>query len=141
MKGRPLPKVTGDKAVRDRLRALSGPEKVELVGRALEAGGELIDAEASHLITRHAAHGKSHVPSLPGQPPNEDTGVLRTNIEVVRVAPLRVHVISAAPYAAALERGTSKMKARPYMGPATRAKKDEVVALVQKAVSIATKRK
>lgn len=136
-----MPKITGDKAVSRRLRALSGPEKIELVGKALVAGGELIDAEASHLITKNSANGARHVPSLPGQPPNEDTGVLRTNIEVERVAPLRVHVISGAPYAAHLERGTSRMAARPYMGPATRNKKKEVIALVERAVSIATRRK
>lgn len=136
-----MPKITGSKAASGRLRALSGKEKVELVGKALFVGGEIIDAEASRLITEGAVSGAGHVPSKPGEPPNEDTGLLRTNIEVHQVAPLRVHVISAAPYAAHLERGTSKMAARPYMGPAARNKKKEVVALVKRAVTIATKRK
>jgi HK97 gp10 family phage protein len=54
---------------------------------------------------------------------------------------LRVQVISGAPYAAALERGTSRMAARPYMGPATRNRKKEVVATVQRAIEIATRKR
>jgi HK97 gp10 family phage protein len=76
---------------------------------------------------------------LPGQPPNEDTGVLRTHIETTQVAPLRVEVSSNAPYAVALEVGTSKMAARPYMAPALRNKKKAVSALIQRAVNAAVK--
>lgn len=136
-----MPKITGKDAVTRRLNALSGREKVELVGKALFAGGEMIKAEAAHLITEGAVSGKNHVPSKPGEPPNEDTGLLRSMIEVHQVAPLRVQVSSNAPYAVELEGGTSKMAARPYMGPATRRKRKEVVALVEGAVARATKRK
>lgn len=110
------------------------------VGAALFAGGEIIRAEAAHLITENAVSGKNHVPSLPGHPPNEDTGVLRVNIETTQVAPLRVEVSSNAPYAVPLETGTSKMAARPSMGPALRNKRKEVVALIGRAVSSALKR-
>ena len=116
-----------------------GPETVQQVGAALFAGGELIRAEAAHLITEGAVSGKFHVPSLPGEPPNEDTGVLRTNIETTQPSPLRVEVSSNAPYAVPLETGTSKMAARPYMAPATELKRKEVVDLVKKAVSTAIK--
>lgn len=136
-----MPKVTGRGNVTKRLNALPGPEKVELVGQALEVAGGEIRAEASHLITRNAVGGKFHVPSLPGQPPNEDTGHLRSLIEVERVAPLRVEISSNAEYAAMLEFGTSKMAARPYMGPAARNKRKRVVELVGKSVSIAIRRK
>lgn len=133
-----MPKITGDKQVTMRLQTI-GPKAVALVGQALLAGGEEIRAEAAHLITEGAVSGKNHVPSLPGEPPNEDTGVLRTNIETTQPAPLRVEVSSNAPYAVALEVGTSKMAARPYMAPATERKRKEVVALVGQAVSRATK--
>lgn len=133
-----MPKITGDKQVTMRLQTI-GPKAVALVGQALFAGGEEIRAEASHMITEGAVSGKNHVPSLPGEPPNEDTGVLRTNIETTQPAPLRVEVSSNAPYAVALEVGTSKMAARPYMAPATERKRKEVVALVGHAVSRATK--
>jgi HK97 gp10 family phage protein len=136
-----MPKITGRDRVTRRLNALSGREKVELVGQALFVGGDIIKAEAARLITEGAVSGKFHVPSKPGEPPNEDTGLLRSRIEVHQVAPLRVQVSSNAPYAVELEVGSSKMAARPYMGPAARNKRKEVVTLVQKSVSVATRRK
>ena len=134
-----MPKITGSQNVTRRLSGLQGEKAIAEVGKALFAGGELIRAEAAHLITENAVSGRGHVPSLPGQPPNEDTGTLRNNIETTQVAPLAVEVSSNAPYAVALEAGTSKMAPRPYMGPASRNKKKEVVELVQKAVSRAIK--
>jgi len=101
----------------------------------------MIKAEAARSITEGAISGKFHVPSAPGQPPKEDTGLLRSSIEVTQTAPLRVEVSSNAPYAAALEFGTSKMAERPYMRPATERKRREVVALVGKAVSIAVRKR
>jgi HK97 gp10 family phage protein len=129
-----MPKITGADRVVFKLQSI-GPKTVREVGSALFAGGELIRAEAAHLITEGAVSGKNHVPSLPGEPPNEDTGVLRTNIETTQPAPLRVEVSSNARYAVPLEVGTAKMAARPYMGPASRNKRKEVVALVEQAVS------
>ena len=133
-----MPRITGGDRVTLRLKTI-GPEVVRNVGTALFAGGEIIRAEAAHLITEGAVSGKNHVPSAPGDPPNEDTGVLRTNIETTQTAPLRVEVSSNAPYAVALEFGTSKMAERPYMRPATRAKRKEVVDLVRLAVNKAVK--
>lgn len=135
-----MPKITGDRAVTRRLSALSGEQMVTEVGKALYAGGELIDAEASQLITEGAVSGKNHVPSLAGEPPNEDTGHLRTNIIVTQTAPLRAEVSSNAEYAVALEFGTSKMAERPYMRPASQRVKKDVIALVQGAVRRVTKR-
>lgn len=134
-----MPKVTGRERARARIGGVAGQKVVQRVGQALFAGGEIIRAEASHLITEGAVSGKNHVPSLPGEPPNEDTGVLRTHIETAQLAPLHVEVSSNAPYAVALEAGTSKMGERPYMGPATRNKRKEVVALVGRAVTEAVK--
>lgn len=133
-----MPRITGADRVTIKLTSINDAT-VRRVGQALFAGGEVIRAEAAHLITEGAVSGKNHVPSLPGEPPNEDTGVLRANIETTQIAPLQVEVSSNAPYAAALEFGTSKMAERPYMGPATRAKKREVVDLVRGAVNAALK--
>lgn len=115
---------------------------VRFVGHALQSAGELIQREAQISITTGAASGRAHVPSRPGEPPNQDTGVLANNIETMLVAPLRVEVSSSAPYAAALEYGTSKMAERPYMRPAVEKKRKEVTALVRRAVdhAIATSR-
>lgn len=134
-----MPKITGRERAQARLNGIAGQRLVTRVGQALFAGGELIRTEAAHLITEGAVSGKNHVPSLPGQPPNEDTGTLRIHIETAQVAPLQVEVSSNAPYAVALEAGTSNMAERPYMGPATRRKRKEVVQLVQRAVNEAVK--
>lgn len=132
-------RITGRNGVIVRLNRLSGEQAVQRVGAALFAGGEEIRAEASHMITEGAVSGKGHIASLPGNPPLEDTGVLRTHIETTQPAPLHVEVSSNAPYAAALEFGTSKMQPRPYMQPATDRKRKEVIDGVRDAVSKAIK--
>lgn len=136
-----MPRISGDKAVARRLKGLTGPEMVEVVGQALHAGADLIRAEASHLVTLHSVSGKGHVVSLPGQPPNEDTGALRSGFKAYRTAPLRAEATSESPHAVPLEAGTSKMAARPHMGPAARNKKKEIVALVERAVAAATRKR
>jgi HK97 gp10 family phage protein len=135
-----VPRITGREGVQVRLNGLTDQKAVQRVGSALFAGGELIRGEASHMITEGAVSGRGHIPSLPGDPPNEDTGVLRTHIETTQPAPLKVEVSSNAPYSAALEFGSSKMAERPYMRPATARKRKEVVALVRRAVTAVTKR-
>lgn len=117
------------------MTALQSHAAIADVGRALLWGAMEIQHEAQHLITEGSVSGKKHVPSLPGEPPNNDTGVLKSHIEAVQTAPLRAEVSSNAPYAVPLEAGTSKMAARPYMGPATRNKKPEIIAKVQEAVA------
>ncbi|TXC64978.1 HK97 gp10 family phage protein [Sphingosinicella ginsenosidimutans] len=118
-----------------RLARMMGSGRDRLVGQALFAGGERIQVEAQVSITRGAVSGKNHVPSRPGEPPNADTHRLSDNIETLQPAPLRVEVSSNAPYAVALEYGTSKMAERPYMRPATQKKRGEVVDLVRRAVN------
>lgn len=127
-------KITGDKAFSAKLKSIAGRGKDADLGRALFAAGNLIEDHAKGLIVAGSVSGKGHVPSLPGQPPSADTRVLDGNIETVQVAPLKVEVSSNAPYSAALEYGTSKMAARPFMGPSVEAKKDEAIALVRRAI-------
>lgn len=135
-------KITGAKAHAARLKRLTGEDMIRQVGAALFEAGNMIQVDAQISITEGStsADGK-HVPSLPGQPPNNDTGVLANNIETVQKAPLVVQVSSNAPYAAALEFGTSKMAERPYMRPATAKNRKAVTELVRKAVERVTKRK
>lgn len=112
-------------------------EKIRDVGKALFVAGDMIKAEAQVSITTGAVSGANHVPSRPGEPPNEDTGDLRRSIKVVQTGPLSVRVVAGgdgAPYAPFLEFGTSRMLARPFMGPAARKRKDEAVAIVRRAV-------
>jgi HK97 gp10 family phage protein len=128
-------KITNSGGPSRRLRGLAGEAMIRKVGSALFAGGQLIQVEAQLSITNGAVSGKGHVPSRPGEPPKNDTGILANNIETVLVAPLKVEVSSNAPYAAALEYGTSKMAERPYMRPAVAKKRKEAVALVRGAVN------
>lgn len=59
----------------------------------------------------------SHTASLPNYPPNVDTGNLRASIRVRPINAQKFEIVAATEYAAYLEYGTSKMKARPFMGP------------------------
>lgn len=117
----------GDKHVR-RLRKLSGPDLTRLIDAVLYEGADGIKAEAQRSITAGSVSGKNHVPSAPGEPPNNDTGVLKGNISATLTGVHKAEVRSQAPYAAALEWGTSKMAARPYMRPARDKLKDKIQA-------------
>lgn len=134
-----MPKITGRERVVKRLEGAAGEVAIRKVGAALFEGGEIIRAEAFRSISEGSISGRNHVPSLPGEPPNRDSGHLQSMIETTQPAPLRVEVSSNADYAVALEAGSSRMLARPYMGPASRRKKKEVVAKVRAAISEAIK--
>jgi hypothetical protein len=134
-----MPRITGSKQVGDRLKRLSGREKIEFVGKALYVGGDEIRAFAAHSITAGSVSGAGHVVSRPGEPPNQDTGFLVAGFIVEQPAPLRVLVANDIPYAVDLEFGTSKMAERPFFRPATKAKRKRVTELVTKAVNIATR--
>lgn len=101
-----------------RLKAMSGEAVIKAAGRVLYVGSDMIRAEAFRSISAGSVSGKSHVPSAPGEPPNRDTGVLQAGLENVLSEPLVAEVSSNAPYAAALEFGSTRMEARPYMRPA-----------------------
>lgn len=136
-----MPRITGREGVQVRLKSLTDENAVRRVGSALFAGGELIRGEAHAMISEGAVSGKGHIASLPREPPNRDTGVLQAHLEVTQPAPLKVEFSSNGPAAVELEFGTSKMAERPYMRPATARKRKEVVALVRRAVTAATKSK
>lgn len=115
-------------------------ETIREVSQALFAGGELVAVEAQISITSGAVSGANHQPSSPGEPPNNDTGVLANNIETVQINRLKVEVSSNAPYSQALEFGTSKIAARPFMAPAANAKRRDVERLVDRAVKRGVRR-
>lgn len=104
------------------------------VGKAVGLSAELVATEAAASISEGSASGPDHVPSAPGEPPNADTGRLDGHITTVRRSELAVDVISAAPYAADLEFGTSRMAARPYLRPATAKKRRQAIELIARAV-------
>lgn len=130
----------GAKAHAARMKKLTGPDMIREVGKALFAAGEMIQVEAQISITSGAVSGAKHVPSKPGKPPNQDTGVLANNIETTQINPLVVEVSSNAPYSAAQEFGHSKLPARPFMQPAADAKRKQATQLVRKAVDRVVRR-
>lgn len=121
------------KAVRQ-LRAMNSPSAKKRVEAALFAYGHMIEIEAQISISAGSVSGKNHVPSAPGEPPNFDTGHLAGAIETARVGDLEFEVSSNAEYSAALEFGTSKMAARPFMQPAAREMRGKGEELVAEAV-------
>lgn len=122
----------------DRLKRMAARTPAE-VARALYRAGQLIEIDAENSITTGSVSGKNHVPSNPGEPPNADTRFLDTNIETRIGGPGLVIVESKAGYSSALEFGTSKMAARPFMGPALRKNKAKVIEIVGDAVSATIK--
>lgn len=57
-------------------------------------------------------------PSRPGQPPGVDTGALKNSIHVTQLSKGTWATSDGVDYGAALEYGTVKMAARPFMLPA-----------------------
>lgn len=91
---------------------------VDVAGKVVFVGSDMIRAEAFRLISEGSISGKGHVASLPGEAPNRDTGVLQAHLTNTKTGPVEAEARSDAPYAAALEFGTSRMAERPYMRPA-----------------------
>ena len=97
--------------------------------------GELVRIDAQESIKEGAISGSGHVPSLPGQPPNADTHNLDLSIDTrINEGGKTVTVVARARYAAALEFGTSKMAARPYLRPALQRNKNRLVMGMVQAV-------
>lgn len=115
-----------------RMRSLSGPGAMRLLSKALFVAGDTVRVAAQIKITEGAVSGKNHVASKPGEAPNQDTGVLGNNIEVEQPQDFTVEVVSKAPYARALEFGTSRVAERPYMRPAREETRDEIQKLFER---------
>ena len=101
-----------------RLQRLSSAEVVRVAGAVVYEAADDIRAEAFRSISAGSVSGAGHVPSAPGEAPNRDTGNLQAHLVSAQTGPLTAEVRSEAAYASALEFGTSKMAARPYMRPA-----------------------
>ena len=64
------------------------------------------------------------------------TGYLRSNITAAKAGRNAADVISAAPYAAYVEFGTSKMAPRAHLRPAIEATMDDMVAAIVEGVEL-----
>lgn len=96
--------------------------------KELFKAGELVRKDAQDSIRKGAISGAGHIPSAPGEPPNADTHNLDLSIDV-RINPSKksVTVFARAKYAAALELGTARIEARPFLRPALQRNKNRVV--------------
>ena len=74
---------------------------------------------------RSSGHSKE------GQFPHLDTGKLRQSIQVGTVKNLRVQIGAHVDYAKALELGTSKMGARPFLRPTLNTMKKQIANIVR----------
>ena len=129
----------GMKQFQARLNKLPA-EAEKAVTQALFAGAEYIANEAALSITRGAVSGKNHVASKPGEAPNSDTHRLDRSIEGTKAGRLRAKVTANSGYASALEFGTSKMAARPFMRPARDKSKEHVRDLAVRGMNEALRR-
>lgn len=130
------------KAHSDRLKRMA-QRTPQQVGQALYRAGQLIELDAERSITAGSVSGAAHVPSRPGEPPNNDSGGLVRSIETKLNGTDLVTVTAGgpvAPYAVFQEYGTSKMAARPFMRPATERNRKKVTELVGDALRITINR-
>jgi len=120
------------------------PEKLlQGARRGILAGTEELRNEVVSLVTNTAKTGRvygKHRASAPGEPFASDTGeALRQITTEYADSGLTGYVNSAVEYGAALEFGTEKMEARPYMRPALQNKKAEIEAIVRAELTKALK--
>lgn len=134
-----MPKIAGSVELVAKLRRGISPKGVDIIEGQLLKSAETVMNSAKQSITDGAVSGARHVPSKPGEPPNNDTGILAGNIRVSKQGPLHTRVSSEAPYAAFQEFGTSRMAARPYMAPALQKNRADIVRDVAKAVNLANR--
>jgi HK97 gp10 family phage protein len=128
-------RITGAKAHSARLKRIASPAMVREAGKAIYVAADALRADAALSITEGAVSGANHVPSAPGEAPNADTHLLDRSIETTRTGPTTAEVSANAPHAIPQELGTSKMAARPFMGPAADRIRPKAQAFVRAAVA------
>ncbi|HKF95104.1 MAG TPA: HK97 gp10 family phage protein [Gammaproteobacteria bacterium] len=122
------------------LRSAAGAQLERDIAQALSVAADRVKTESQISITTGAVSGAAHVPSAPGEPPNNDTGGLAASHEVEPVAWNHYRVVVGARYAVPLETGSSRMAARPFLGPAARKVRPAMNKLVARAVKQAVAR-
>lgn len=99
------------------------PQKAGQAVRAVALEGQRIVQMSfgTGAAGRSYTHGSvTHVASAPGEFPAIDTGALLNDIHVENRGAYTQAIVSSMDYAPHLEFGTSKMAARPFMGPMAR---------------------
>ena len=128
-----------------KLGNMSDKSAVE-VRKAINQGALMVKSDALRAIKKvsfgkkYMRKGKIMYRSIPGQAPNKMDGTLERNILVSTGKydlgkTYYAEVRANTPYAEALEYGTSKMAARPFMGPAVKNNQAKIEELVKKAIA------
>ena len=113
--------------------------------RAVRATAQAIRKDAITAVKSHLSAGRAytrgtvtHVASKPGSAPNQDRGTLTRNIRVTINDDLTADIGSNATYSEALEFGTRRMGARPFMTPAVEGQREKhrqrMVEAIRRAV-------
>ena len=113
-----MARLTGVEAQIARLRRLAGPGLTGEVGAALLKGGEAVKTAAQQALAEGGRHDDA----------------LAASITVTADGPLTVTVAATAPWAAAVEFGTSQAGERPFLRPAAARARGSVVAACRAAV-------
>jgi len=102
----------------------------------IERGANMVRNTAVKSIQQHQSQGVTygnHTASTAGNPPNSDTGYLASNIFVKKDNNGKgASVESRADYSEALEFGTSKMGARPFLQPALEENRRKIIQMYAK---------
>lgn len=110
------------------------------IAKAKIGAGKLVEGEARRSIQTRSDSGRTvkvrggvHTISKEGDAPNTDTGTLQRSLQT-EIKGSDVYVGTANDYAPHLEYGTKKMKPRPFLLPALRAKSSDILELLKGAV-------
>ena len=91
---------------------------VREVAFAVEAEMKLSMTRAKHGKQYPRRGGRIHTASEPGEAPAVDTGHLINSIQTRIISDKEAEITISAEYAEALEEGTSRIAARPFVEPA-----------------------
>jgi len=95
-----------------------------LAGEAQEIVNDVVLSFNTSPAGRSYTRGSvTHVASQVGNPPNVDLETLRASIRWEKVSHLHFQVMDGVEYGIALEDGTERMGARPFMAPAVDARR------------------
>lgn len=127
-----MAKITGGRKIARKLNA--GATKGADVTATLLRGADRVRTDYIDRVNEGGGPGKAHVPSLPGQAPNTDTGLLVGSAGSTSTGRNRAETYVEAQYAEWLEFGTDKMAPRPALGPAFDEMRPFILKNIRKAL-------
>lgn len=89
----------------------------QIVGDIKLSFGTSPDGRAYQRENNGKSKGVIHIASVPGYPPNVDTGSLRASIDAERLGHLKYIIHDGVEYGVSLEFGKERVAPRPFMKP------------------------